>query len=44
MEERYHNLVEAIYNDESGAEVETVVKYQDGRQTIMKTHIKIWKP
>jgi len=44
MEERYHNLVEAIYNDESGAEVETVVKYQDGRQAIMKTHIKIWKP
>ena len=44
MEERYKRLVDAIYHDESGTDIETLVKYQDGRQGVMKTHIKIWKP
>jgi long-chain acyl-CoA synthetase len=44
MEERYKNLVEAIFRDDSGVDIETAVKYRDGRQATMKTHIKIWKP
>jgi long-chain acyl-CoA synthetase len=44
MEERYKELVEAIYSGESGLDVETQVKYQDGRQATMKTHILIWTP
>ena len=44
MEERYKELVEAIYSGGSGIDIETQVKYQDGRQTTMKTHILIWTP
>ena len=44
MEERYKELVEAIYSGKSGVEVESQVKYQDGRQATMKTHILIWAP
>ncbi len=44
MEERYRNLVEAIYHGDPEVEVETQVKYRDGRQALMKTHIKIWTP
>jgi long-chain acyl-CoA synthetase len=43
MEDRYSNLVEAIYSEKSGVDVESQVKYQDGRQATMKTHIIIWK-
>ncbi|HUH64850.1 MAG TPA: AMP-binding protein [Syntrophales bacterium] len=44
MEDRYKELVEAIYSDAPGIDVETLVKYQDGRQATMKTHILIWTP
>jgi long-chain acyl-CoA synthetase len=44
MEDRYKELVEAIYGGEPGIDVETQVKYQDGRQATMKTHILIWTP
>jgi len=44
MEERYKDLVEAIYREDSGVDIETQVKYRDGRQATMKTHIKIWTP
>ena len=44
MEDRYKDLVEAIYRGDSGVDVETQVKYQDGRRATMKTHISIWKP
>ncbi len=44
MEDRYRNLVEAIYDGSSGVDVESVVKYQDGRQATMRTHIMIWSP
>lgn len=43
MEERYGNLVEALYSGQSGVDVESVVKYQDGRKATMKTHIMIWE-
>jgi long-chain acyl-CoA synthetase len=42
MEERYRELVEAIYRDDHGLDIETPVKYRDGRQALMKTHIRIW--
>jgi long-chain acyl-CoA synthetase len=42
MEERYGHLVDAIYNDETGVDVEAMVKYRDGREAVMKTNIKIW--
>ena len=44
MEERYKELVEAIYRGDTGIDIETQVKYRDGRQAVMKTHIKIWTP
>jgi len=43
MEERYKSLVEALYNGSSGVDVESPVKYQDGRKGFMKTHIIIWE-
>ena len=42
MEERYKELVEAIYRGDSGVDIETQVKYRDGRQATMKTYIRIW--
>ncbi|RJQ85919.1 MAG: long-chain fatty acid--CoA ligase [Desulfobacteraceae bacterium] len=44
MEERYRELVDAIYEGKSGLQIETPVKYRDGRQTLMKTYIKICTP
>ena len=44
MEERYKDLVEAIYHGDPGVDIETQVKYRDGRQATMKTHIRIWIP
>lgn len=44
MEDRYKDLVEAIYRGDSGVDIETQVKYQDGRRATMKTHISIWTP
>jgi long-chain acyl-CoA synthetase len=44
MEERYKDLVQAIYHGDPGIDIETQVKYRDGRQATMKTHIKFWTP
>ena len=44
MEERYSDLVKAIFHGDSGVDIETQVKYRDGRQATMKTHISIWTP
>ena len=44
MEERYKDLVQAIYHGDQGVDIETQVKYRDGRQATMKTHIRIWSP
>jgi len=41
MEKRYSELVDAIYGHKSGVDVESVVKYRDGRESIMKTNIQI---
>lgn len=42
MEERYGRLVDAIYNDDSGVEVEAAVRYRDGREAVVKTNVRIW--
>lgn len=44
MEERYGELVDAIYRGDRGVDIRTPVQYRDGRQAWMKTHIKIWAP
>ncbi len=44
MEERFKDLVEAIYHGDPGVNIETQVKYRDGRQATVKTHIRIWAP
>ncbi|MDY7037109.1 MAG: AMP-binding protein [Thermodesulfobacteriota bacterium] len=42
MEERYHDLIDAIYNDSEKIVVEAHVKYRDGRTAVIKTDLKIW--
>jgi long-chain acyl-CoA synthetase len=42
MEERYAQLVNAIYSGQSGVDVEAQVRYRDGREGMVKTNIKIW--
>jgi long-chain acyl-CoA synthetase len=41
LEERYHELIGAIYTDKTEIPVETQVKYRDGRMGIIKTNISI---
>lgn len=41
IEERYHDLVEAIYGDKKDFAVEAAVKYRDGRTGTIKTSLKI---
>jgi long-chain acyl-CoA synthetase len=41
IEERYRDLVEAIYGDQDEVNVEAEVTYQDGRTGVIKTQIKV---
>ena len=41
MEERYANVVDAIYSGQESYEVEAPVKYRDGRTGIIKTYINV---
>ncbi len=41
MEERYHDLVRAIYNDQTEVPVEAEVRYRDGRMRVIQTTIGI---
>ena len=41
LEERYLDLIEALYSGKSELEVETPVVYRDGRKGVMKRLIKI---
>lgn len=43
IEERYFQLVDAIYNGKVALDVEVIVKYKDGREGTIKNHIKIWE-
>ena len=42
MEERYKELVKAIYEGHSGVDIATKVSYRDGRKATMKNYIRIW--
>ncbi len=39
--ERYHEIVESLYSDQSDIEVETTITYQDGRTALIKTRLRI---
>lgn len=41
MEERYKELIDAIYEGRKGYEIETAVKYRDGRTGVIKAYIQI---
>ncbi|MBW1786055.1 MAG: AMP-binding protein [Deltaproteobacteria bacterium] len=41
VEERYGDLISALYGDESELTVEAPITYQDGRQGVIKTTIKV---
>jgi len=41
VENRYSELIEALYTDQTEATIETEVRYQDGRKAVMETLIKI---
>jgi len=41
MEERYHDLIEGMYDDGKEIKVEAAVTYRDGRQGIVTTAIKV---
>lgn len=39
--ERYREIVESLYSDQSDIEVETTITYQDGRTALIKTRLRI---
>ena len=41
MEQRYGNLIDAIYSGKEELVEETAVTYQDGRKGTVKTNIKV---
>ena len=41
LQERYQDLIEAIYSDKKEMPLVTEVKYRDGRKGIMETNLKI---
>jgi len=41
LEERYKDLIEALYAGEKEIEVEAEITYQDGRKGMLKTSLKI---
>ncbi|MFH1090719.1 MAG: hypothetical protein V1742_04035, partial [Pseudomonadota bacterium] len=41
MEERYTNIIEALYSGQADFKMETEVVYRDGRKAVLKTDIRI---
>jgi len=41
MEERYKDLIEGLYSERDELTAEAVVKYRDGKQTVIRTPIRI---
>ena len=41
VEDRYRELIEALYTDQTEVTIESEVRYQDGKKAVMKTPIKI---
>lgn len=42
MTERYSNIIDAIYGDKTGVDIEASVTYRDGRKGTVKTTLKVW--
>lgn len=41
LEQRYHDLIEALYSGRNEVEVETTIEYRDGRKGTLKRSIKV---
>ncbi len=41
VEKRYQEIVNALYSDRDAVHIDTVIKYEDGRQSHIKTDLKI---
>jgi len=41
VEQRYHQLIEALYGDRDGLDVASDVKYRDGKEFRMQTRVRI---
>jgi len=42
MEERYRDLIKAMYSDGKEINVKAPVTYRDGRKGVVTTSIKVW--
>ena len=42
IEERYRELIKAIYSGREEIEIEAPVTYRDGRSSVVTTAIKVW--
>ena len=36
MEKRYQDIVDALYSDADNVHIDTTIKYEDGRQAILR--------
>ena len=41
MEERYKDLIDALYSEQESLEVEADIRYQDGKGFKMKTIVRV---
>ena len=41
MEDRYTDIIDALYSGQANYQMETEVAYRDGRKGVMKTDIRI---
>jgi long-chain acyl-CoA synthetase len=39
--QRYEEIVDALYGDQSELELETTITYQDGRTALIKTRLRV---
>jgi long-chain acyl-CoA synthetase len=43
VEKRYEDIVDALYSDNDSVHIDTSIKYEDGRETHIKTDLQIRK-
>jgi long-chain acyl-CoA synthetase len=43
VEQRYQDIIEALYLDDDSVHIDTTIKYEDGRQAHIKTDLHIRK-
>jgi long-chain acyl-CoA synthetase len=41
VEERYNDILNALYSDNDTVHIDTTIKYEDGRQAHIKTDLQI---